>query len=69
MRHPLPIFCTDTYSSCCVVVLKQQVAPISQYIACCRVIAKGTVAEEGTHESLAEGGGIYSALVGASSAH
>lgn len=31
---------------------------------CCRVIAKGQVAEQGTHESLAEGGGIYSALVG-----
>lgn len=28
-----------------------------------RVIASGTVAEEGTHESLAEAGGLYSALV------
>ncbi len=31
--------------------------------ACCRVIQGGTVAEEGTHESLAEAGGLYSALV------
>ena len=30
---------------------------------CCRVISAGAVAEEGTHESLAEAGGLYSALV------
>ena len=29
----------------------------------CRVIAKGQVAEQGTHESLAEAGGLYSGLV------
>ena len=31
----------------------------------CRVIAKGQVAEQGTHESLAEAGGLYSGLVSA----
>ena len=30
---------------------------------CCRVIAKGQIAEQGTHESLAEAGGLYSGLV------
>ena len=30
---------------------------------CCRVIAEGQIAEQGTHESLAEAGGLYSGLV------